>query len=861
MVRLRSAVFVALFALTASAQQRIFQPHPNAGNCKFEIPANDPAALRCDSELDRGVGSICTVKWINNGTDACTGHFAAYMGPVAQGTVDQGSTTSIATICRTVGLTPLPADLGGGVTSLETAQLCEGDGSIQPGAGMTMSARITPSPTFTGGRFSVGVTDTFAGIVNAVLGQFNLANCNLTIAAPSLVQSGLPYAVSWTAAAASTTYEVQEATKSDFSDAKTTVAGSVSQQFTHTATGAPATYYYRVRATACKGALGPYSTTATVIIAPSLDPTSKSFDLVVPQGSTTVIVQQVHLDNLPPNVSFSASSDRSFITVTPSTGTTSGGGTIDLTVRADPSSLGIGSNMGTVTVTTARTKSGRIVSLADNSKSVPVSVSVAAPVTQAPKTPPPATTWVIPAVAHRDGIGAQFLSDVRLGNATATATSSYQVTFTASNADGSKNARQTKIDLAPGQIAALNDVLRNLFGLGTTTADAIGVLEIRALGTNPAPGTLASSRAYSIATAGTFGQHVPAVPIDRVATADQRLILGHAGQTAAQRLNVGIAESLGFATSGHIRAFNTGGSQIADMPFTLQPFEQQQVNGFLARYGLNVAAARIDVIVDAPAPNTTGGGVTAYASMLDNSTHDASVVTGVKAASLTSKRLILPGVAEGTAIGQHSEVRVMNVGATSADATFTFFPRGASSIAKPVNIGPNEIRSFDNIVSSLFGQSSGDGSVVITTAADAQLLVTSRTFSAATGGGSFGLLQTAMTAADGISSSDAGLQVLQLEESDRFRSDLALVELTGAPVKVHVTLYGGDFKVAGSTDIDLGANEFRSDQNIATKLGATGTTYNGRIEVKVLSGSGRVGAYGALIDKASTDGTLLPASK
>jgi hypothetical protein len=866
MRRFRQFLLLVICATSSYAQTQQFnvRPHPTAANCQFAIP-NVANTVKCDTDLDRGVSTICTIQFVNNGTDPCTAHFEGYMGPATLGTVDQGSTTVIPTQCRTVGQTSLPVPAGVLPNSLESAVFCEGDGTVKPGETMTLSARITPSRTFPAGeQFIIGAGDDFGEFHTGVaIARFNLASCNLTLSAPSLVQSGVAYNLTWTAAQSQTTYEVQEATQPDFSDAKTTVANTTSQQYTHTASGAAATYYYRVRATSCGGSLGPYSNSATVTIAPAIDPNSKTFDIVLPLGSTTAVTQQIHLTGFASSVAFAASADQPFLTVTPATGTTSATGTVDLTVRADPSSLGVGANSGTITVTGARAKSGRITALDGNSSSVPITVSLATPVTQQAKTPPPSTTWTIPAVAHRDGIGAQFLSDVRLGNMSTSATSSYQLTFTAANTDGSKDGRQTKISLNPGQIAALNDVLRDVFGLGAATANASGVLEIRALGSSPPSGTVATSRTYSVATAGTFGQNVPAVPIDRVATSSERLILGHAGQTVSQRVNVGIVESLGFPVTGHIRAFNSGGSQIADQAFSLQAFEQQQINSFLARNGVNTSAARIDVIMDdgSGSPTKSFGGVTAYAAMLDNTTQDASVIAGIKASSLTAKRYVLPGVAEGTAVGQHSEVRVVNVGSSAANATFTLYPRGGSAIAKQVSIGAGELKSFDNIVSTLFGISAGDGSVVVTTPSDAQLLITGRTFSSASAGGTFGVLQQALLATDGIGSGDSDLSVLQLEESDRFRTDLGLVELTGAPVKLHVTLYGGDFKSAGSTDIDLGANEFRDDQAIAKLLGATGGAYNGRIAVRVLSGSGRVAAYGALIDKGSGDSTLLPAGR
>src|SRR5438034_11611399 len=99
MLRLRLCVLFAVIALPAAAQH-VFnvrtdaKVRTNATNCTFII-APFPDSLSCATDLDRGVPSICTTKYLNTGTDPCTGHFIGAIGPVTQGTVDQASTTGI----------------------------------------------------------------------------------------------------------------------------------------------------------------------------------------------------------------------------------------------------------------------------------------------------------------------------------------------------------------------------------------------------------------------------------------------------------------------------------------------------------------------------------------------------------------------------------------------------------------------------------------------------------------------------------------------------------------------------------------------------------------------------------------------
>ena len=87
--------------------------------------------------------------------------------------------------------------------------------------------------------------------------------------APNSPGSGIPYTITWTAAANATGYELQEATSSNFAAATTVSVAGTSAQRTHSV-ASDTTYYYRVRAVrACTGqtATSSYSSTLTVYVA------------------------------------------------------------------------------------------------------------------------------------------------------------------------------------------------------------------------------------------------------------------------------------------------------------------------------------------------------------------------------------------------------------------------------------------------------------------------------------------------------------------------------------------------------------------------------------------------------------------
>jgi hypothetical protein len=76
-------------------------------------------------------------------------------------------------------------------------------------------------------------------------------------------------------------------------------------------------------------------------------------------------------------------------------------------------------------------------------------------------------------------------------------------------------------------------------------------------------------------------------------------------------------------------------------------------------------------------------------------------------------------------------------------------------------------------------------------------------------GGTFGQFIPGVTPAQGIGTADRPPQVLQLEQSQSFRANLGLAELTGNAAHVRVTLLLPDSKANPFQEYDLAPFEFR----------------------------------------------------
>jgi len=164
----------------------------------------------------------------------------------------------------------------------------------------------------------------------------------------------------------------------------------------------------------------------------------------------------------------------------------------------------------------------------------------------------------------------------------------------------------------------------------------------------------------------------------------------------------------------------------------------------------------------------------------------------------------------------------------------------------------------DSVLTSMFNVPSGGGSIVFTTNVPSNLVATGRTYTNADGGGTFGQFIPGVTAAEAVGVGERTLQVVQLEQSPSFRSNLGLVEVTGNPVTIEILGFTPESKIAARVVKDLAGGEFSQLGNVFTSMGF-GNVYNGRVSVRAIGGSGRVAAYGSVVDSRTADPTYVPA--
>jgi hypothetical protein len=335
------------------------------------------------------------------------------------------------------------------------------------------------------------------------------------------------------------------------------------------------------------------------------------------------------------------------------------------------------------------------------------------------------------------------------------------------------------------------------------------------------------------------------------------LSLQQIAQSPAYRTNFGLVEAAGEPASVLVHVIDNSGRELAQIPQSLLPSEHLQLNNFLQTNGIALTDGRLEVEV-----TSSTGKVTAYASVLDNLTNDPLLVSPVLKGNTTANRFVLPGVGDFNVGVAHwkSDVRLFNSASTSLPVTLTYSDHDMAGAVRQntsvITLQPGETRALDNLVANTWPQlAQTAGSLIVSSANASALVATARTYTQTTSG-TYGQFIPAVTPAQSAGGGERSLQLLQLESSDRYRTNIGLAETSGSAATAHVSLILPDSKFAISTDIPMAANEFR--QISLASFGA-GTVYNGRVTVSVTGGSGRITAYGSVIDQSTQDPTYVPA--
>jgi trimeric autotransporter adhesin len=214
----------------------------------------------------------------------------------------------------------------------------------------------------------------------------------------------------------------------------------------------------------------------------------------------------------------------------------------------------------------------------------------------------------------------------------------------------------------------------------------------------------------------------------------------------------------------------------------------------------------------------------------------------------------------------YTTVWIHNPGAATATARIYFLERGTANPTPPwvdVTVAPGDTERIENIVEQLFHKLVF-GALRVTCEAQ-ELLVTSRVYSKAVGTGEedsvgqdFAAVPASFAIGLGETSQILGAHQTVPAADSVVRFNFGFVETTGHTVTVRVRAFDGHNTDQGS--MELRVREYSQRQVAFKDYFPTVSTENTRLEAEVISGAGRVIAYGSGIANGSQDPTTFEMS-
>ncbi len=216
---------------------------------------------------------------------------------------------------------------------------------------------------------------------------------------------------------------------------------------------------------------------------------------------------------------------------------------------------------------------------------------------------------------------------------------------------------------------------------------------------------------------------------------------------------------------------------------------------------------------------------------------------------------MVAGVAETEGLGAtrwRSNLAIHNPTASAATAELDYRHDGGVA-SGTVSVAAGGLLVLDNVAGEFFAAPDSVGAVEIRSTTE--LVVTARTFNDASEG-TFGQFLPGVSADDGLSGDDVGV-LAQLRSSDDFRTNIGVVDTSGAGASARIRLYDSAGTQVGSQLVmSVGAGRTAQQTRVFNAAGAGDCTEC--YALVDLVGAGSVWAYASVIDGSSGDPTTIP---
>jgi len=398
------------------------------------------------------------------------------------------------------------------------------------------------------------------------------------------------------------------------------------------------------------------------------------------------------------------------------------------------------------------------------------------------------------------------------------------------------------LTLEDGAQIEWDNVAANLFGV---VAESSGVVEVG----SDRP-VVVSARTFNDAASGTFGQFLPGVGTGQALVAGGAGVLAPIASNDRFRTNVGIVNVGDDPAVAEVRVFSSSGvARGTPVEITAGPGGWVQQNRLLRAAGAEPCDACYAEIT-----LTSGDGVWAYGSVVDNGSGDPTTlpVVPVAAAKAAGELVRVGGVADTEGANQtrwKSQLAVVSLSDAPA-VVDVVYRHGGGAETRQVQLMAGAMASWENVAVDLFGMADSAGAVEISS--DAPVVVTARTFNDGPSG-TFGQFLPGVVAGEGVGPGRSGV-LPQLRSDADFRTNVGFVNLTGATCSGTIQLYAGSGAPVGSP---IGLNVPAGGWVQRNRVFGGTDCVSCYATVDASPGC-ELWAYGSVVDNGSGDPTTVP---
>jgi len=508
-------------------------------------------------------------------------------------------------------------------------------------------------------------------------------------------------------------------------------------------------------------------------------------------------------------------------------------------------------------------------STGSSSVSVTFTISLVTAVGEPPPLSPGEVALFLPGMGHVTGSVGVFVSDLTLLNRSTLAKITDGKMFF-SPLSGAASLSANISQLSANQAVGFADVVKTIFGLDASN----GSMQIRSK--DAAKLALAANVFNSSNPKGTYGTVIPAFRSDRGVPAGDNLFLTGLRADSNSHTNLYIQETSGFPVTVRIDFYDASGGPLGT-PRT------ETLGGFkLLQLGSAAPIGAVSAILTNDAASQ--GRFLAYATPVDRASGDTwAVGDWARLGAFSGAEPVVIPVA-GSAPGANNaffrtDLAIMNSGTSTATGTLKYIGRAGETSEKSVSISPRASSILVDVVASYFGITTPTVGYIIFTPASGNFAVNSRTYTTTPGqAATFGTSIPAIPLASSLrvgqmrqfgGIEDSALTTIQAARPGTFRTNFGMVETSGQPATVRVTVHY-TFSAAGtlvsgrataSKEYSLAPRQFLQLSRLSAEImGAARDSSFGdmrdlQVDFEVLSGSGTTIVFVSSVDNGTADST------